>query len=215
MSVSNRKLIVMALGMLLASFGTSANPLGGTEGDMQSLIVQGADRASVKAAVEAVGGQLTHELGVINAFGIRLPEGQRAALAAQPAVKMVSVNQTLVSAAKNGVHQGPAQSADEHPIHTQEIMGTGVNVMVVDSGKQASVVVGVSSPPDAPSYIDAICAIDWAIANKDEYNIRVLRLPFNAQPPSTDTGNPLYQAVIAAQRAQIDVLPIGHSTAGI
>lgn len=216
MSVSNRKIVVVAMGMLMSSLGTSASPLAGADGGMQSLIVQGTNRASVKAAVEAVGGQITNELGVIKAFGIRLPESQREALDTQPAVEKVSVNQNLGITGKDAVQQASWQSAQEHAVHTQQIMGTSVNVAVLDSGQKANVVVvDASGATHASSYLDAISAIDWAIANKAEYNIRVLRLPFNALPPSTDAGNPLYQAVLAAREAQIEVLAIADATTGI
>jgi hypothetical protein len=216
MSVSNRKIMVVAIGMLLSSVGTSANPLAGADGDMQSLIVQGTNRASVEAAVEAVGGQITNELGVINAFGIRLPGSQRAALNIQPAVEKVSVNQNLGITTKDGLRQASWQSVQEHAMHTQQLMGTSVNVAVLDSGQKASVVVvDASDAPDGPSYLDAISAIDWAIANKDQYNIRVLKLPFNAPTPSTDAGDPLYQAVVAAREAQIEVFAIADSNVGI
>ena len=95
-------------------------------------------------------------------------------------------------------------------------MGTGVSVAVLDSGQKASIVVAdAPSSRDAPSYLDAISAIDWAVANKDRYHIRVLKLSFNAPLPFTDANDPLYQAVLAARDAQIAVLGIGDDTIGI
>lgn len=211
-----KKILVLAIGILLSSLATSANPSAGADGDMQSLIVQGTNRASVAAAVEAVGGQITNELGVINAFGVRLPESQREALDTQPAVEKVYVNQHLGITTKDGLRQASWQSVQTHAIHSQQIMGTSVYVAVLDSGQKASVVVvDATGAPDGPSYIDAISVIDWAIANKDQYGIRVLKLPFNASPPSADASNPFYQAVLAASEAQIEVLATIDSTIGI
>ena len=40
--------------------------------ELKSLIVQGTDIASVKVAVSSVGGEITHELGIINAVSVKL-----------------------------------------------------------------------------------------------------------------------------------------------
>jgi len=45
-----------------------------------SVIVQGADMASAAQAVRQVGGEVTHELGIINAVGAELTAEQRRAL---------------------------------------------------------------------------------------------------------------------------------------
>ena len=42
------------------------------DSDPVSVIIQGADAASVAAAVRAVGGEITHELGIIRAVAARL-----------------------------------------------------------------------------------------------------------------------------------------------
>ena len=44
--------------------------------EMRSMIVQGRDVATVKSAVAAVGGEITHELGIIRAVGARLTAAQ-------------------------------------------------------------------------------------------------------------------------------------------
>jgi hypothetical protein len=46
----------------------------GREEAPRSVIVQGPDLATAIAAVESVGGEITHELGIIRAVGARLGE---------------------------------------------------------------------------------------------------------------------------------------------
>ena len=57
-----------------------------------SYIVQGRDLAGVRAAVEAVGGEITHELGIIKAVGTELTERQVEALREMPNVRRVYAN---------------------------------------------------------------------------------------------------------------------------
>ena len=57
---------------------TDSDPNGGV---VRSLIVQGRDLATVAEAVRGVGGEITHELGIIDAVAARLTRAQRARLA--------------------------------------------------------------------------------------------------------------------------------------
>jgi hypothetical protein len=50
--------------------------------ETESVIVQGPDLATAKAAVLDVGGEVTHELGIINAVGAQLTAEQRKAIEA-------------------------------------------------------------------------------------------------------------------------------------
>ena len=50
------------------------------------------------------------------------------------------------------------------------------------------------------SYLNVIRGIDWAVRNKDLYNIRVMNLSFSAEPRSWYWDDPLNQAVMAAWR---------------
>jgi hypothetical protein len=49
------------------------------------------------------------------------------------------------------------------------------------------------------TYADVIAGIEWVVANKDLYNIRVLNLSFSAAPQSFYWEDPLNQAVMAAR----------------
>ena len=56
------------------------------------------------------------------------------------------------------------------------------------------------------TYADVIRGIDWVIANKDLYGIRVLNLSFSAPPRSAYWDDPLNQAVMRAWEAGIVVV---------
>ena len=60
--------VAVAAAMTLGAFG-------GQE-PTNSVLVQGPDTMTVAAAVRAVGGEVTHELGIINAVGARLTRQQ-------------------------------------------------------------------------------------------------------------------------------------------
>ena len=62
------------------------------------------------------------------------------------------------------------------------------------------------SADGAGSYLDVIRGIDWAVANKGTYNIRVLNLSFSAPPQSYYWDDPLNQAVMRAWQAGIVVV---------
>ena len=68
------------------------------------------------------------------------------------------------------------------------------------------VVVRAFDADGAGSYLDVIRGIDWIVANKDLYGIRVLNLSFSAEPRSHYWDDPLNQAVMAAWRAGIVVV---------
>src|SRR6202035_4579110 len=55
----------------------------------------------------------------------------------------------------------------------------------------------------AGRYADVIAGIDWIVANKKKYNIRVLNLSFGATPESYYWNDPVDQAVMAAWQAGI------------
>ena len=56
------------------------------------------------------------------------------------------------------------------------------------------------------SYANVISGLQWVIANKRKYNIRVLNLSFGAPPQSAYWDDPLNQAVMAAWQAGIAVV---------
>ncbi len=58
----------------------------------------------------------------------------------------------------------------------------------------------------AGRYVDVISGINWIVANKAKYNIRVLNLSLGAPPQSYYWDDPLNQAVMAAWKAGIVVV---------
>ncbi len=64
----------------------------------------------------------------------------------------------------------------------------------------------------AGSYSDTIRAIDWVLARKDKFNIRVLNLSLSAEPQSNYWDDPLNQAVMAAWRDGIVVVASAGNT---
>src|SRR5262249_19015282 len=58
----------------------------------------------------------------------------------------------------------------------------------------------------AGRYVDVIAGINWIVANKARYNIRVLNLSLGAPPQSYYWDDPLNQAVMAAWKAGIVVV---------
>ncbi|MGD8978222.1 MAG: S8 family peptidase, partial [Gammaproteobacteria bacterium] len=56
------------------------------------------------------------------------------------------------------------------------------------------------------SYADVIRGLDWLVANKDNYNIRVVNLSFSATPQSHYWDDPINQAVMATWQAGIVVV---------
>ena len=57
------------------------------------------------------------------------------------------------------------------------------------------------------TYADVIRGLDWIVANREAYGIRVLNLSFSAEPQSYYWDDPLNQAVMAAWQAGIVVAP--------
>src|ERR1700677_1400038 len=68
------------------------------------------------------------------------------------------------------------------------------------------VIVRAFNGEGAGRYIDVINGLDWIVANRKKYNIRVVNLSFGATPESYYWSDPLNQAVMAAWQAGIVVV---------
>ena len=68
------------------------------------------------------------------------------------------------------------------------------------------------TPTAAAATWTSSAAIDWVVANKDAYNIRVLNLSFSAAPQSYYWDDPLNQAVMRAWQAGIVVVAAAGNT---
>jgi len=68
------------------------------------------------------------------------------------------------------------------------------------------VVARAFSVDDMTSRVDVIRAVEWVIANRDQYRIRAMDLAFHLTQPSTRRDDLLNQAVMAAWKAEIVVV---------
>ena len=80
MLTSKFKRTVLVTGLAMALIGAAAMVRFPGETATHSMIVQGSDLAAVRSAVVAVGGEITHELGIIDAVGATLTAAQIDAL---------------------------------------------------------------------------------------------------------------------------------------
>ncbi len=74
---------------------TLSLPAGQPEESVEEVIVQAVDFESAAAAVRFVGGELTHELRIIDAVGARLSERQLARVNEVAAVRQVHPNRSV------------------------------------------------------------------------------------------------------------------------
>ncbi len=110
----------------------------------RSVIVQGTDLDSLSHLVQGTGGEITHELGIINAVAANLTERQIEALRAQDGVR-VSGNATVESAAKSvGASSGsmpdnhfPTQVGADR-LWAEGVTGLGVGVALIDTGARTT-----------------------------------------------------------------------------
>ncbi len=241
-----------------------------------SHIVQGAGVDTVTAAVQAVGGQISHSLGIIHAVAAELTAEQRDQLATNPAVWRIHDNPPVKAAVAVGSLTDTPTAAFSRLVgadvlQQQGITGAGVTLAVLDTGysphealrfgaaEQPRVLahydaiadeelpvtvksdenghgthvasISVSSErlypgdafggiaPDAglvvvkalgasgqATYADAIRGLDWIVAHRAIYGIRVLNLALSAPLRSHYWDDPLNQAVMRAWAAGIAVV---------
>ena len=95
--------------------------------------------------------------------------------------------------------------------------GSHITGIIMDSSRAYGFYRGVAPGADLVSvrafdatgfstYSDVIRGLDWVVANKDRYDIRVMNLSFGATPQSFYFDDPLNQAVMAAWKAGIVVV---------
>lgn len=106
-----------------------------------------------------------------------------------------------------GVVQGDQYG---HGTHVTSIAASGaqaLNGSYQGIAPQANIVaVKAFDGTGAGRYVDVISGINWIVANRVKYKIRVLNLSFGAQPQSFYWDDPLNQAVMAAWKAGIVVV---------
>ena len=108
----------------------------------QSVIVQAASLEQATAAVEAVGGAITHELGIINAVGTTLTATQRAAVEVDASVRRILQDATAELASQAAPGDSPyihyPALVDANDLHEMGVTGDNVTVAILDSGMQRS-----------------------------------------------------------------------------
>ena len=137
------KVILSILAVISLAFDMSQAP---APTAVTSYIVQGASLEVVTAAVIAVDGEITHELGIINAVAAVLTERERDRLTAHGDFR-ISVDAAVEVAGKpGGRNMVSSEAVTEKPaltpidaLHAEGITGNGVTVAVLDSGSMSHV----------------------------------------------------------------------------
>ena len=101
-----------------------------------SYIVQAEHAEQAAVAVRSVGGEITHELGIIRAVGARLTAAQKAALESRSGVAVHGNRQVRTAATAGGdalyVEYPSLVRADL--LHDEGVTGAGITVAFIDSG---------------------------------------------------------------------------------
>ena len=100
----------------------------------QRVIVQAASLEEATAAVEAVGGEVTHELGIINAVAATLDADQQDRVAANPDITRVHADLDTTVAGTPQPHTFYPSLVEADRLHDEGITGASVSVAVLDSG---------------------------------------------------------------------------------
>lgn len=111
-----------------------------------SFIVQGPDLAVARTAVSEVGGVVTHELGIIDAVGVRLSPSQLGHLQGDPSLRLWADRRVASDSTYTSVGTTDSASSSNDPdsfyptlvgassLHAAGITGRGITVAFVDSG---------------------------------------------------------------------------------
>jgi subtilisin family serine protease len=152
------KTVFSALAVASLAFGTSQASQPESE---SSYIIQGASLETVTSAVLAVDGEITHELGIINAVAATLSEDERVALESRGDLHITLDSAVEVAGKPDGGPKGKdtgskdtgstdsstkdtGNPATDYPnlasaaaLHAEGITGYGVTIAVLDSGSMS------------------------------------------------------------------------------
>jgi serine protease AprX len=232
-----------------------------------SYIVQAGTLHAAKAAVQAAGGRITHELGIINGVAATLSPAQVQTLRADTALEVQQDGAAKVMGYAGTPYTTAHTGADQ--LHASGITGRGVTVAYLDTGlwpntplaknsagqgtflagydaisnklgtatvndsnghgthivsiaansardttgrfigvapDSAKVVVEAFDLNGRGTYADVIRGLDWILANRATYNIRVLNLSFGATAQSAYWNDPVNKAVMKLWQAGVVVV---------
>lgn len=153
MKTTTRSLLITVTALLgTASLLFAVHPTDNDTAMRSSYIVQGQDLDTLRSLVSAEGGNITHELRIINAVAADLTPDQLATLRAAPGIRRIYGNTAVEAAGKpnkdggsDGGDSGDGSTAgsaytdypslvDADVLHDQGIDGWGVGIAIVDSG---------------------------------------------------------------------------------
>ena len=141
----------LTLSMVVGALLGAALLLSGGTSVKEGYVIQGHDMTTVKAAVPDVGGEVTHELGIINAVGAQLDARQLALLKEQDSVRGVYGNGPIEVAGKPDKGSGGSDSGgggngvlvlethyptlvNANAVHGMGLDGAGIGIAVLDTG---------------------------------------------------------------------------------
>ena len=99
-----------------------------------SFIVQADTVAAAAAAVESVGGAVTHRMEIIDGVGAVLSKAQREALSRAPRLRALFPNRSVEVASASTPQADFPMLVSADVLHLEGISGAGVTVAVLDSG---------------------------------------------------------------------------------
>ena len=156
--------LFMAVMLLAGTLGFSALSVAGEPTNVQPVLAQLAaespeqrvsvivqkfgDSDSVEGLVESLGGEVTRDLSIINAFSAEVPAGVVPKLAEENGVRWVSLDGPVVTTAKGGNKPPPSDGGSSSSLYPQIFLdtlnvravwdmgidGDGVAVAIIDSG---------------------------------------------------------------------------------
>ncbi|HET9772444.1 MAG TPA: S8 family serine peptidase, partial [Acidimicrobiia bacterium] len=139
---AKRNLIASLLFVLAGAWiaPAAANPSLATDAATDSaVIVQGPNEAGVRAAIAAVGGEVTRDLWVVGGVAADVPEDRVAALRAAPGITSVTEDGTVEvqEAQPSPLHAATAvypKVVGADRLWTEGVDGEGVTVALIDTG---------------------------------------------------------------------------------
>ena len=141
-STSRRRIAIRATVAVLATALAVVALLWPVSPEATSVLVQGRDVAVVAAAVQAAGGTVTHELGIIDAVAAELSESQIESVGRMAGVKRVVANRGVTTAGKpvkdpsaNAIFDSVFPTLIEADrVHAENNLGSDATIAVLDTG---------------------------------------------------------------------------------
>ena len=134
MLYSNHKQWGLTIAMVFGILACAVLVMNPDRSTSQTYIVQGQDLNTIKVAVQAVGGEITHELSIINSVGAELTPAERRALEQLDYSLRVYSNGSVRTAGGSVLQAFFPSIVDADRLHSEGITGAGVTVAILDTG---------------------------------------------------------------------------------